>query len=140
MIIQNKSLRLCRRAKRSDCKAFTLVELLTVMLIITVLMGLIIGIAPYAKRAQQVAKTRAEIEMIHTALQEHKMDMGYYPPALTGSEVTNWMSSAFDFTDSWGTAYDYTKTGDHSYELYSWGKDKASGTPDEKNDDIYSGK
>lgn len=124
--------------RTSGRKAFTLIELLTVMVIITVLMGLIIGIVPYAQRAQSEAKVRAEIEMIHNALQEHKMERGFFPNALMGggSTVTNWMPAGFDFTDSWDEAYLYTKTGPNSYKLHSKGRDKIDNTAD----DISSGK
>jgi len=60
-------------------RAFTLIELLTVIVIIAILAGLIIAGSKYALTKGATSRTRAEIASMETALESFKSDNGYYP-------------------------------------------------------------
>jgi type II secretory pathway pseudopilin PulG len=74
-LIERPAVRLRRRC------AFTLIELLTVVAIIIILTGLVLGVGTYSKQKAFQAKARAEMQHLQNALQEFKMDEGYYPLA-----------------------------------------------------------
>jgi prepilin-type N-terminal cleavage/methylation domain-containing protein len=59
---------------------FTLIELLTVIAIIVLLAGLVVGISSYANRHAVESRTKAEIAAICSALENYKADYGGYPP------------------------------------------------------------
>ena len=66
--------------KARDARAFTLIELMTVMSIIIILAGLVVGISSYANRSAIESRTKAEIKAMETALEAYKADYGAYPP------------------------------------------------------------
>jgi prepilin-type N-terminal cleavage/methylation domain-containing protein len=68
-----------RRRLSSAAPGFTLIEVLTVLLIITVLMGLVIGGAKHAWMKSKRSRAQAEIATIEMALENYKVDNGYYP-------------------------------------------------------------
>lgn len=65
--------------------AFTLMELLTAMVIITVLAGLVLATSRYVQDKGRRTRAEAEIAAISVALQNYKADNGTYPsdPART---------------------------------------------------------
>ncbi|MFZ4695513.1 MAG: prepilin-type N-terminal cleavage/methylation domain-containing protein [Verrucomicrobiia bacterium] len=67
-------------ARRTSIKGFTLIELMTVMSIIIILAGLVVGISSYANRSAIESRTKAEIKAMETALEAYKADYGAYPP------------------------------------------------------------
>ena len=69
-----------RNLKRSSISGFTLIELMTVMSIIIILAGLVVGISSYANRSAIESRTKAEIKAMETALESYKADYGAYPP------------------------------------------------------------
>jgi general secretion pathway protein G len=74
-----------RRAKRET--AFTIIEILVVMVIITILAGIIIGAAKYAQTKGARSRAQAEIATMETGLERYKNDNGVYPPS-TGNRAT----------------------------------------------------
>jgi len=60
--------------------SFTLVELMTVMAIIAILAGLIVGGVAVAGRKAAEAKVKAQMTMIELAFDQYRQDIGYYPP------------------------------------------------------------
>lgn len=130
-------------------KAFTLIEVLVVMLIIAILLSLIIGIAAYAKRSAMEKKTAADIEKINMALQEYTLKYGVYPDSTpTKGNARYWTNAAVigqfmqqgvfvSFIDPFGSDYVYRTPGDRlSYSLLSPGFDRVVGT----GDDIETGR
>ena len=58
---------------------FTLIELLTVVSIIAVLAGLILGTAAYTQRKAAMSRAQTEIKAIEGACESYKADNGMYP-------------------------------------------------------------
>jgi len=59
---------------------FTLVELLTVIVIISILAAITLGISKVIHTRENMTKAIGEMDMIATALDEFKRDYGDYPP------------------------------------------------------------
>lgn len=91
-------------------RRFTLIELLTVMAIIFVLAGLVMGVSGVVSRNMHEARTKARMEAMMTALQEHYQDRGYYPQQATAADLS--------FT---ATAFTHTQTGRPYLEGYNGG-------------------
>lgn len=70
---------LLRANGRTNCVAFTLIELLAVVVTILLLAAITAGVAGYIQRKNAIAATRAQITAIETALETYKSDNGYYP-------------------------------------------------------------
>ncbi len=125
-------------------KRFTLIELLTVMAIIFVLAGLLMGVSNVVSRNMHEARTKARMEAMMTALQEHFQDRGYFPQQAGGGDL-NFTAAAFThsqtgrpylegysgglYLDGWQRAFQYS-TADaggtawsEGYHLWSRGPD-----------------
>ena len=63
-------------------RAFTIIELLTVVGIIVVLVGLLVVAVSSASKVAQAASTRSMMGAVSRALTQFKTDMGYLPPVL----------------------------------------------------------
>lgn len=64
-------------------RAFTLVELLVVMTIISILLGLVIGIAGPVKKQAAVFRAKTEISAIEVAMTRFEIDNGFFPNSVT---------------------------------------------------------
>lgn len=91
---------------RDPRRAFTLIELLTVMAIIGILAGITFGVFRGVKERSSIQQARTELAALSTALENYKRQYGDYPqtgaintagvessPAL-GSIDTNWSQAA----------------------------------------------
>ena len=135
----------------SICAGFTLIELLIVMVIIGLLATLV---APRFMRQEAKAKVKvagAQIELLGTALDTFRLDVGRYPNTQEGLEALNsqpgglarWDGSYLKKEvplDPWGKPYVYRSPGEHgSYDLFSYGADGLPGG-EKDNRDITSWK
>jgi len=138
--------------KKIDCRGFTLIELMVVIVILGILAGLIIPrIMGRPEEAKQL-KAKMQIESLETALKLYKLDNGMYPDteqgllALveqpeTGTIPKNWRKNGYLEKgrlpkDPWGNEFIYLSPGAHGeYDIISYGAD---GVPDgeDKNRDI----
>jgi type II secretion system protein G len=73
--------------------AFTLVELMTVIAIIAVLAGLILGVAGYATRKADYSRAMGDMEKIKNALEEYRLAYGSYPTNTVANNSSNWVSA-----------------------------------------------
>lgn len=65
---------------------FTLVELLTVMAIIAILVGLVLGTAGYVQKAAARKQAGAEIKAYEAVLESYKAENGVYPQPRTNAD------------------------------------------------------
>ncbi|MFH2137756.1 MAG: type II secretion system major pseudopilin GspG [Candidatus Omnitrophota bacterium] len=128
-------------------RAFTLIELMIVVVIIAVLASMVLprfaGRSEEARKA--VAKSDVEVN-IATSLKLYSVDNGKYPDSSQGLEAlitppataTNWKGPYMDNhpKDPWGRPYQYRVPGTHNpkkYDLYSLGKDGLESDDDIRN-------
>ena len=129
-------------------KAFTLIELMLVVIIIGVLAAMVVPrLAGRSEQARQAAAS-ADIEAnIATALDLYELDNGQYPTTEQGlaALITKPTSSPVPIDwkgpylkkeprDPWGRTYIYKSPGEHNvgdYDLASWGKDGIEGGGDD---------
>ena len=71
--------------QRHGKSAFTLIELMAVITIIVILAGLVVGGLGYVTEKQAKSKATVQMALISKALEEFKLDMGYYPPTINKS-------------------------------------------------------
>ena len=142
--------------KKTDCRGFTLIELMVVIVILGILAGLIIPrIMGRPEEAKQL-KGKLQIESLETALNLYKLDNGGYPDTEQGLQALiekpetgrlpkKWRKGGYLEKgrlpkDPWGNDYVYVSPGSESgkgYDLESYGRDgRDGGTKD--NADIES--
>lgn len=117
---------------------FTLVELLVVMVIIGLLAALVVPRFIRQEEKAKVKAAQAQIELLGTALDTFRLDVGRYPTTQEGLEalrrqpggVQKWDGPYLKKEvplDPWGKPYLYKSPGEHGpYDLLSYGAD---GTP-----------
>jgi general secretion pathway protein G len=125
--------------KNRSQAGFTLIELLVVMVIIGLLAALV---APRFIRQEEKAKlkaARAQIELLATALDTFRLDVGRYPTSDEGLDalrhrpgnVERWDGPYLRKeipADPWGKPYVYRSPGEaEPYELESYGADSVIG-------------
>jgi general secretion pathway protein G len=125
--------------------AFTLVELLLVLVILATLAAIVLP--KFSGRTEQAKTTAAssQITNISTALDAFEIDMGYYPKNTSGlnelfdepKDDKNWRGPYLKQAipeDPWGADYLYECPGKHNergYDLMSLGPDGRKGTDDD---------
>ncbi len=68
-------------------RAFTLVELITVIAIIVILLGFLVGASSSARKRARVNQAKAEIAALETALNAYRADAGAFPVDSAGGSV-----------------------------------------------------
>jgi len=126
-------------------RAFTLIELLLVMVIIAVLAMVVVP--KFTGRSEQARITAAtsDIASLEVALDAFEIDTGRYPSNEEGlsalieqfGELQNWKGPYIKRgvpQDPWGHAYIYRQPGNYNtsgYDLYSIGPDGREGGEDD---------
>ncbi len=123
----------------SEQKAFTLLELLVVMVIIGILAGFVAPRYFAQVGKSQVRAAMAQIDALDKALDQYRIDMGRYPTSEEGLDVlTNAPPDDPEWTgpylkkavppDPWGRPYVYVSPGTHGdVDIISYGKDGQPG-------------
>jgi len=127
--------------------AFTLVELLVVLVILGLLAGIV---GPQVMKYVGSSKTetaRLQIKDLTASLDLYRLEVGRYPTAEQGlnalvaqpAGVAKWNGPYLQKStlplDPWGFAYHYRMPGEHGqYDLYSLGADDAEGGEKENQD------
>ena len=137
-------MRIQTRQYRPLKQAFTLVEMLLVLVIIGTLAAIVVP--KLARRGDDARKTatKTQIASFSTALNVFEMDNGYYPRGSEGlnqlieapRDAQNWKGPYLDKIplDPWGSPYFYEYPGrnsPNSYDLSSPGPDGQSGNEDD---------
>lgn len=141
-----------RKTKRilQEQLGFTLIELMIVIIIIGLLSSLVapkfFGKVDKAK----VKTTKAQIELLGTALDSFRLDNGRYPTTQEGLEALRTKPENLDTwdgpylpkkvpMDAWEREFQYSSPGENGpYDLFSFGRDGKSGGKDYMDQDIVS--
>jgi len=132
--------------KQKNKNAFSLIELLLVMVILTVLGAVIVP--KFANRGKQARETAAKTDIRNLEMQidAFEIDTGRYPTTSEGigallhapaNVQDDWKGPYLKRglpTDPWGNEYNYRQPGQHNeygYDLHSNGPDGMSGTEDD---------
>ena len=126
-------------------RAFTLIELLLVLVILAVLASVVVPLYVHRVDEVRVQATKAELSHLQTVLGTFELDNNRYPTTEEGlgallsppaDLAATWHGPYMDRfpADKWGNAYRYLYpgTGDPTtYTLYSCGKDGQDSTEDD---------
>lgn len=135
-----------RRSAPHKKNAFTLIELMLVVIIIAALVAMVTPRLVGRAEQARISAARADIQAnIATALKLYELDNGNFPTTEEGlaallvkpSSAINWNGPYLEKKpiDPWGREYKYKSPGDHrpDYDLYSLGKDGV-----ESDDDVVN--
>ena len=131
--------------ERTAQKGFSLIELLIVMVILGLLASLV-GPKMFGKLGMAKQKTaKTQIEMLMTAMDSYRLDVGKYPSSQEGIDalVENSGSDKWEGPylqkgvpkDPWDNDYQYNNPGEHGeIDIFSYGADGQSGGDGENTD------
>ena len=121
---------------------FTLIEVLVVVVILAILAAIVVPRVIGRTDDAMIAKAKADVQGLGTALNLYKLDNFTYPSTDQGldalvqkpsgsPEAANWRSGGYIDRlpkDPWSRDYQYVSPGSHGdFDVYSLGKDGQSG-------------
>ena len=123
-------------------RGFTLIEVLVVVVILAILAAIVVPRVIGRTDDAMIAKAKADVQGLGTALNLYKLDNFTYPSTDQGldalvqkpggsPEAANWRSGGYIDRlpkDPWNRDYQYVSPGSHGdFDVYSLGKDGQSG-------------
>lgn len=132
--------------------AFTLLELMVVLVILGLLAALVTTNVIDRIGKAKIVTTKAQTKTLHQAVLNYKLDTGQYPDSSVGLEalvtqppdVANWSEDGYLEgvlavpLDAWGNEYLYQYPGEFSrFDIFSYGADGEEGGEGE-DADIYN--
>ncbi len=122
-------------------RGFTLIEIMVVVVIIGLLAAIIVPEVVNKVDEARIAKAKADIQSLETALTEYRLDNSVYPTTDEGlaalvkqpndPSITHWHGPYIQqlTQDPWGHPYHYVYPGTHGqpYDLYTLGADDQPG-------------
>jgi general secretion pathway protein G len=131
-----------RRTRSAIRSAFTLIELLLVLVILAVLAAVVVPKLTGRVEDAKIKACKAEIASIKSALNNFEVDNSRFPTSEEGlnalvqkpANLDNWRGYLDKMPlDPWGHAYVYRTpgSGGHDFDLISWGPDGQEGTADD---------
>jgi general secretion pathway protein G len=121
-------------------RAFTLIEMLVVILILSILAALIIPRLVGRTSDAKIAAAKSDIATLSSAVQQYRLDNDHYPTTEQGlqslsvqpSDAPHWKGPYLTKpinNDAWGNAYVYQSPGPNGqdYLITSYGSDGAPG-------------
>ena len=134
-----------RTLTRAVMPGFTLIELLIVIVILGLLLSLVAPAMFSKVGSSQRKAAMAQMQMLSTALDTYRLDVGSYPEAL--SELRAGKAPGWDGpylprelpNDPWGNPYVYQLGGESGkpFSLKSFGKDGRQGGDGDNEDIVY---
>jgi general secretion pathway protein G len=130
---------------KRELTGFTLIELLIVIVILGLLMSLVAPTMFSKVDSTKIKTARAQMQMMQTALDTYRLDMGEYPTKLSdlmASEKAGWDGPYLPKkvpNDPWGNAYSYKNPGSDGelFQLLSFGNDGKLGGGDNSADVVH---
>ena len=130
---------------RQASRAFTLIELLLVMVILAILAAVVVPKFTARSKDAKISAAKTSIAAFTTALEAFEVDMGRYPNSTEGLSVlrvppgdaTDWKGPYVQKdigNDPWNNPYVYRYPGQHNpngYDLFSMGPDGKEGGGDD---------
>ena len=124
--------KLARHRRRMVRSAFTLMEVMLVLVIIAAIASLVItNLGGFQKKADEKI-ARSKINILKNAVESYKMEMRSFPPDLealytkpaSAANINNWYQILKEpaGADPWGNPYEYSASGD-TFEIRSLGPD-----------------
>ncbi len=137
-----------RHIRRSSRAAFTLMEVLLVLVILVVLGSLAVGMFTGAQKKANLNAAQTQVDAISHECDRYNLDMNGFPPDLSAlrtvpqvANANSWAGPYIDRDiplDPWGNPYQYqfpgSRHGNEKPDIWSWGPDLQNGT----DDDIYN--
>lgn len=129
-----------RKLKRTHRSAFTLLEVMLVLVILAAIAGIaVVNLGAFQDNAfKKIAKT--DISGLKTSLEAYRLEVGQYPGQLNDlyeqpsdlADPTKWMQIRKEpiKPDPWGNEYEYENSG-ADFVIRSLGPDGKSGTEDD---------
>jgi len=134
------------RIGRTAHRAFTLIELLLVLVILGTMAAIVLPRFGGIKQRSNITAAQTQISTFKTALNNFEVDMGYYPKGQNGlwdliqkpRDAQDWHGPYLESDtipkDPWGNDYIYTCPGRHNpsgFDIMSMGPDGQPGTDDD---------
>ena len=128
--------------RKQTQRAFTLIEVLVVVVILAILAAIVVPRVIGRTDDAMVAKARADVQGLSTALGLYKLDNFTYPSTDQGldalvskpggsPEAANWRSGGYIDRlpkDPWNREYQYLSPGTHGeFDIYTLGQDGQTG-------------